>query len=143
MRRAIGMSLLVCIVLEAASLAATGRHRVEEGDYVGGGIHGIVGVNSRAGADFGAVTFSGGNERYVRVKVHDASGLRTVGEVAQNLDVDVSPEVSHTFCGNTPRPVPIKPGVDVVVYLYSGTCNSTEPAVATTGSVRATFSRHR
>lgn len=139
MRRGIAISVLVCIVLSTGTVAANRRHRVEEANYVGGGIHGVLGVNSRAGADFGAVTFSAGDERYVRVKVRDDSGLPTVGEVAQNLDVDVAPEISHTFCGTTPRPVRIKPGVDVVVYLYSGTCSSTQPAIATTGAVRATF----
>ncbi len=116
--------------------------RSESGTYLGGGIQGVIGVSGAGQENLGAVRFEGGTERFVSVVVEDANGLPVAGEVAQNLDSDTSPEVSYMFCGETEKPLKIKPGVEVIVYVYEGTCGSS-PSLPTTGEVTAEFSARR
>jgi hypothetical protein len=141
-RRLIGIATIVTLML--LGTASAGKHRrVESDDYLGGGIAGVVGVNSQALIDVGSAHFQGGPERFVNVTVEDETGRPVLGEVGQNLDSDEEPEISYFFCGNTDKAVKIKPRYDVTVYLYSGRCEDGTPSLPVGGTVAATFTKKK
>lgn len=144
-RTRIATAAVAALALAALpGLAQAGKRapRTESGTYMAGGIQGVIGVNSALQEDLGAVRLPGGAEKFVSVRVEDASGFAIAGEVAQNLDADASPEISYAFCGATEKPVKINPNVEVVVFLYEGACG-TDPSTPTSGEVLAEFSTKR
>lgn len=136
----IGLCLALGVVGALAGPAHSGGKRVESGDYTGGGVEGVVGLSGSGQADVGAVRFDGGPERYVSAEVVDATGRRVAAEVVQLGDPDQPPLVAKAFCGKTARPVKIRPGIPVQVYVYFGEGCGGEPVSApTTGTITAVF----
>jgi hypothetical protein len=102
----------------------------EQGGYV-----------TAAGNNVGGVAFTPApGEAYVSVTITDTAGQPVSGMIAQDTNGDNLTDTSAGFCGATTEPVPIDPAYNVVVYVFEGPCSDTTPAVATTGTVTATFS---
>lgn len=80
-------------------------------------------------------------DKYVKVKVDDASGQKVVGYIDQgDVDGNGIGDLVHYFCGEHPAAVPITAGVPVGVNIYSGTCDDGSTAVVTSGDIKVTFS---
>lgn len=142
MRTIIAIATVATVML--GSTATAGKtQREETDDYLGAGIAGVVGINSQSLIDLGSAHFRGGSERFVSVTIADETGSSILGEVAQNLDSDAAPEISHFFCGETTKPLRVKPRVDVVVYLYSGRCENGDLSIPISGTVTATFTKQK
>ena len=140
--------LAVSLLVLAGSIAgtavgATRRPRTETAEYTAGGINGLLGVGWE-GMNVGSVWFPPGSERYVSVEIVDDNGLAIWGRVAQDLDGDDYPDITHDFCGGTDGPVRIEPQVQVAIVLYNGVCpGGNSPSIATSGTVTGTFSKRR
>ena len=79
-------------------------------------------------------------DRYVKIKVTDASGQNVGGYVSQgDTNGDGIGDLFGDFCGAHSSPVPITPGRPLKVSVYSGTCADGSPSVVTTGTIKATF----
>lgn len=93
---------------------------------------GVAGGN-RGCATFGVLP----QERFVNVRIVDASGLPVPGFIAQSD----RPSEWIPFCGATARPIRIKSGVEMVVWAFAyqppnlPACTGT----ATTGDITSTF----
>ncbi len=136
------MALTLALILgtSVAANAAAAPRRVEKGDYMGGGIHGAVGISGSGQADFGAVRFDGGGERRVHATVEDATGRPVVAEIVQLADPGQPPLVSHVFCGETEKPVRVWPHQQVHVYVYYGQgCGGEVVSTPTQGTITAVF----
>ncbi|MDQ3981553.1 MAG: hypothetical protein M3271_02595 [Actinomycetota bacterium] len=131
-------AIAAAAVLASASLGAAGSAaaRTQTLEYVGGGI--TTGperaVYLRAGDNVGATVFRGGPERFVTIEIADRHGLPVTGIVSQ------PDEESVHICGETDRPLRIKPYENVTVFLMNGACGG-GASVVTTGTVTATFTR--
>lgn len=141
-KKTIGLFLALTAVGALGSPAHSGGQRVESGDYTAGGLQGVLGLSGSGQADIGAVRFDGGSERFVSAEVVDATGLPVSAEVVQLGDPDQPPLVAKSFCGKTTRPVKVRPGIPVHVYVYFGEgCGGQPVSAPTTGTITATFTR--
>jgi hypothetical protein len=130
------------LVASLGGPAQSGTRRVEKGSYTGGGIAGVIGVSGTGQADFGAVRFDGGRERFVSVTVTDSSGRPVVAEVAQLTNGNQTQILSSMLCGETDRPVKVNPGMHVYVYVYYGQgCGGEAVSAPTSGTITAVFTR--
>ena len=138
-------AILTGLVL-ALSVASVGAAptRVEKASYVGGTPPGLALKWALADKGVGGVVLPGGSERFVSVVVEDDMGLPTNISITQDTTGDGVPEEAVDACGETTRPIPIKPHVDVVVYIFQEPCNLPTPSgLASSGTVTATFTRGR
>jgi hypothetical protein len=88
------------------------------------------------------VTFTPRNgERFVSVTITDKSGLPADAFVGQDLDGDGLEDVSQHICGATTSPIALKKGADVMIYTQEGPCEDGTNAMATFGTISATFTR--
>lgn len=97
---------------------------------------GATGIDSERGYLAAEITFPAGPERFLSVVIADDSGAAIPAEVVQD-------DVVATFCGETAKPVRIRPNFPVTVEIFSGPCPEEGAGAATRGVVEATFSRHR
>lgn len=142
MRRAIALALSTVCLLAGAAAAATGSRTVSRTyepvvvspSFPQGGVQSSSTMTLRTRA----------HEHYVTVAIQDDSGLTVPGEIRQDLDGDDEADTTYEFCGSTPAPVEIEPGVRVTIAMLTGSCgDETDPSsygVWTTGTVTATFS---
>jgi hypothetical protein len=93
------------------------------------------------GVDTGCNEFATSvTERYVSVKVTDASGQPTNWYLAQDTDsANTGLEIFASGCGETAAPVPITPGLALRVQV-AAVGGPDCPGVATTGDVTVTLS---
>ena len=79
-------------------------------------------------------------ERAVSIVLSDAQTDNISATVSQDLDGDGSRDSYVEICDRTERPFRIDPSVEVLVSVQEGFCNGA-PSFATTGEVKATFTR--
>jgi len=81
-------------------------------------------------------------DRRVALRLTDASGLAVPGEIAEDVNGDGTGDVRlGTFCSRTGAPIRLRhPGVQLVVYVYVGTCEGV-PSAPTFGQGVVTFTR--
>ncbi|HEX2240117.1 MAG TPA: hypothetical protein VHJ82_03095 [Actinomycetota bacterium] len=61
----------------------------------------------------------GPGEVFVKVSVADSSGAQPFGILAQDTDESTpASEIFAEFCGETPQPIPVTPGLELRVSLY-------------------------
>ena len=147
MRRSLITALALALVvtgLVPAQAAKKKTTRVAEADYFATMCVETVPCAFWKGSplgNFSAVEFPMGvGEKYVSIEVFDQTGQPVRGGI--NVDGDGSPETQETslgtFCGKTEKPIKVVRG-PITVFVGSGTCDG-QPAVATYGTVKATFS---
>lgn len=158
MKRLISVALMVGLVAASMVVPAEAKkkkkkaarvERVVEVPYTGGGL----GVASPA-ASGGFCRFSDPaalecdeipttvTDRYVKIELKDASGLKQAGFISQgDVDGDGIGDLFGDFCGAHTEPVELlSPGANLRVSFYNGTCMDGTPSVVTTGVIVATFS---
>jgi hypothetical protein len=134
--------LLVPLVplLAAAPAGAGLRARTQELTYTtGANVDGVIsGDTTIQGKRYGSVDFGvRRGERWLDLRLTDASGLPVLAEVSQDTNGDGDADLSTTVCGATTKPVALKARVVTVTVLY-GTCG-TGVSAPTTGTAVATI----
>jgi hypothetical protein len=79
------------------------------------------------------------NEKYVSLTAMDQTGGKVYFYVNQS-STPPAPGSGGDFCGSTDQPLRIYPGASVNIWIWQGSCADGSPALATTGSIEATFS---
>ena len=96
-----------------------------------------------AGGTFGGgPVATGGEENYVKIEVTDQSGQTVYVSVGQDPDGDGFSDSFGDVCGTSgdePLSVPA-PGSEVSAFVFVGTCPDGTPSIATSGTVKLTFS---
>lgn len=141
-----GKTASLCLaLLLAGSLSAQGSprgRRVEQAAYMGGGVAGVLGLSAAGQENFGAARFQAGPERYVTVRVEDASGRPVASELVQLGGSGQPPLTAKAFCGQTERPVRVLPNHPVHVYVYYGQgCDGEVVSAPTRGTIEAVFTK--
>lgn len=119
------------------------KPRVAEGTYEmpALGVPGVVGTAALGGA-FEFATLS--TENYISVEITDDGGGSPTFTMSQDSDPSTpSYEIMGTWCGSTPEPVEISPGLALRVSVYT-TPGPEQPSCAgpaTSGTIKATFTR--
>ena len=80
-------------------------------------------------------------EKFVGIVIEDDSGYPARAVVGQDLDGDRVAEVTEEICGATEEPIKLRKRAVVMVYTQEGACDDGTMAVATFGTVTATFTR--
>lgn len=105
------------------------------------GIPGVVGSPALGGAfEFPTMT----TENYISVEITDDAGGDVTFTMSQNSDDSSTQyEIIGTWCGATGEPVQIVPGLPVRVSVYTmpGPDQPTCMGPATSGTMKATFTR--
>ena len=78
-------------------------------------------------------------EHFVSIVVADKAGMPTRAVVGQDLDGDGVEDVSQEICGASTAPIALKKGATVLVWTQEGPCEDGTNAMATVGTVTATF----
>lgn len=84
------------------------------------------------------------DDQYIKIEVEDSSGQKVWGFISQG-DLDgngVNDDGYAQFCGSHEDTQPLAaPGTPILgIYAYSGACDSGEPSIMTTGTIKITFS---
>lgn len=95
-----------------------------------------------AGGTFGGgPVATGGEENFVKVEVTDQSGQTVYVGLGQDTDGDGFSDGFGDVCGSTEEPLAVPaPGSEVSAFVYVGTCPDGTPSIATSGTVKLTFS---
>jgi hypothetical protein len=83
--------------------------------------------------------------KYLRLQIKDQSGTSTYAVVSQDLDGDDVGDADYpNVCGKTAKPIKIRPGYEVTVFINAGPGGDPPcSGVGTSGTVRAIFSNLR
>ena len=145
MKRFFVLLLVVGMVLGALTTAEAAKkkkkskkvRRVVSEDYVAPAYF----YWAPTGDNIGGVSIpAGAGERFVSINIKDDSGMAVSAGAGQDPEGD-NTYTATPFCTKTDKPLPIEPGLEVIVFVYVGPCTSPAgPALATQGTVTATFS---
>ncbi|HEY7876391.1 MAG TPA: hypothetical protein VIG64_14845, partial [Actinomycetota bacterium] len=138
----LGLVLALCVSAVPA-LAGGAKSRTASGEY------NTVTVSDAdpsgpivAGRIANGVTFeTKPGERFVEVYIEDESGLPVRAVVGQDLDGDATEDVKEEICGATTAPIKLRKNAVVMVWTQEGACADGTNAVATFGTITATFTR--
>ena len=141
MKKTIAVALTAALIGAAfvAGPADAGRKKTRkaEGVYNGG-----AGVATLYAVDFGGATFpTKSSERYVKVKLTDATGEPVGFGIGQDPEGDSSAPPFAYGCGKTKGAVPIQGGYNVIIFVGEAqgqACGS--PSVGTKGTISITLS---
>jgi hypothetical protein len=76
------------------------------------------------------------NERFLMLRIEDATGLPVAGRVYSGAEEPVE------ICGESPEPIDVRFSGEILVHLVGGNCLDGTPSTPTTGTVEARlFSR--
>jgi hypothetical protein len=141
MRRSIVVMLILGVLLGAMLPAQAGKKktRTATADYFAPA---YLSWNPTGEHNIGGVNFpTGSGERYVSIEIEDTTGMDVSAAVGQDPEGDGT-VTTTPFCTSTAEPVPIDPGLEVTVFVFVGPCTDPAgPALATQGTVTATFSK--
>ena len=138
----IGVVGMVLLAVPASGSPASERTKSGEYHVVAGELN--ESDPSLQGEFSNAVNFTPRRgERFVEVDIDDRSGMPTRAIVVQQKDTDTGPRrvLEEEICGKTKSPIRIRTNLDVTVAVQDGPCADGTNAAATTGTVKATFSR--
>ena len=136
------MGALVSPPVHASQSAErTAERRYEAPGLIHGTYVGVVTFASNQPDRFIGFVFldAEANETRASFRIDDALGQKVAGRVIQNVDGDRHPETDVSFCGSTEGPIPIVPAQWLTVYVHQGPCADGTPAIASRGTVTATF----
>jgi hypothetical protein len=141
MKKLISLSLAFGLVL-VPGISQAKKSRTDTGEYNTIVISPEEDSPSVSGGYSNGVVFTPRKgERFVEIALEDQLGMPTRAIVMQDYDGDGQNEVAHEICGATERPIKFRMGVDITVSAQEGPCTNGTNAMATFGTVTATFSR--
>lgn len=143
-RRLVALTAVALLTGLPIASATANAERTKSGQY-----HVVVGsINesdpSAEGEFSNAVTFTPrAQETFVVVSIEDRSGLPTRALVVQERQSEHGPRyvLKKEICGSTDEPIAIRSQLEVTVLVQDGPCADGTTAVATFGTVTATFTR--
>lgn len=93
------------------------------------------------GDNIGGVKFATGpDDKFISLEIEDNFGQDVSAAAGQDPEGDGT-VTTTPFCTKTEEPLAIEPGLEVTVFVFIGPCTTPlGPAVATQGTVTATFS---
>jgi hypothetical protein len=141
MKKLIALALCLAVVA-IPGVSNAGKSRTESGEYNTIVVNPDEESPSAEGSYSNGVTFTPRKgERLIEVVVEDELGLPTRALVGQDLDGDGVTDVAHEICGATEAPIKFRKMIDVTVSAQEGPCDDGTNAMATFGTVTATFTR--
>lgn len=96
-----------------------------------------------AGGQFGGgPVATGATDNFVTWEVTDSMGQDVWVQMGQDTDGDLQAETDiGSACTKTDKALPVPaPGQQISVFVYIGTCDDGTPSLATSGTVKITFS---
>ncbi len=82
---------------------------------------GVFGAGLCAPGTIGCIPFPlAQGEKYVSLTINDSTGALVFASITQDIDGDNMPDESVDICGKTDKPVKVKPGVEVLVFIWEG-----------------------
>ena len=140
MKRFISLSLVLGLVL-VPGISQAKKSRTDTGEYNTIIIRPGDSPNVSGQYSNGVVFTPRRGERFVEIVLEDRLGMPARAIVSQDYDGDGQDEFAHEICGATDRPLKFRMGVDIKVAAQEGPCTDGTNAMATFGTVTATFSR--
>jgi hypothetical protein len=148
MKKLVATSILVGLLagalvapVEAAKRKPKSRSAQGSYDNPALGIPGVAGSGAAGGFyEFAVMP----KERKVAIKIVDDGGQAVTATLSQNTNPDTPQwEIFATICGKTSKPLAIAPNLAVRVSVYTtpGRDQFTCTGVASSGTIKATFSR--
>ncbi len=134
------LALVLCIGAAPAVAGAKQNGRTVTGEYNTIKFY-IRGDAPRGRFTNGVVFKPRPGERFVSVSLQDDSGFTARAMVGQDLDGDRVEDVSQEVCGATDEPIRLRKDAVVMVWAQEGPCQNGTAAMATFGTVTATFTR--
>lgn len=144
MTRKIALFALALMLLGAAvpALAKSAKERTTTGEYNTATVDTDDPSSITAGRFSNVVSFTPRkDERFVSVSLTDKSGLPARAVVGQDVDGDGTEDVTAEICGATTAPIALKKNATVLVSAQEGPCEDGTNAMATFGTVTATFTK--
>ncbi len=150
-RKAIAVALAVGLLTGAmAAPVEAGKkkkkpkrvERVVEFDYVCP-CPGFYQFGSATGTNFGGGPLAVGAESYIKITAEDASGTAVLVNVNQDTDGDGfnDPVVEVCATDEAPKePAEINPGLEMRLFITTGTCEDGSPSVPVGGTLTITLS---
>ena len=144
----LAIGLIGGLLVSPSAMAAKkkAKPRVYEGTYgCPCGVHGAGPASAAWRLGSGEGGFEVGvlsNEKTIDLEITDDSGLPVYFQIAQDVDGDGT-FYEHDVavgCGKTEEPGALERGAPIIVFVQSGNCDNTGPAMATGGSFKATLS---
>ncbi len=144
MKRYLVVLLALSMVVAAMTSAHAGKKkapkkttRVESADYFAPA---YFSWNPTGEHNIGGVSFPTTlTDNFVSIEIEDTTGQPVSAAAGQDTEGDGTVTTTD-FCTSTEEPLPIEPGLEVVVFVFVGPCTSPPgPAFATQGTVTATF----
>lgn len=151
MRKLLVLSLIACLATTAALASPASakkkkkkpKPRVVTAQYMTPAL-GAAGAGACSSADgIGCVDLGApsGTERYVSIGIADSLPTAPYAEAGQDMDADGIVDNAVGFCGQTEAPIPIQPGLAVVVFIWEGPGATPPcPGGSSSGTVTGTFS---
>ena len=141
MKKLLSLTLALAVVaVPGVSLA--GKARTESGEYNTLVVEPDENKPSAEGQFANGVAFTPRKgERFIEVVIEDQLGMPTRAVVGQDLDGDGVDDVSQEVCGASEAPIKFRRGIDIHVSAQEGPCADGTTAVATFGTITATFTR--
>ena len=131
--------LVAASLLSPANAADTRRTVTETYSIMSGFISGNSQGSFQIGTNWAIFTPRAG-ETHISLSIEDATGGPVVGRVFF-FNAGRWSDREAEFCSATDRPLRVRPGDDVYVGAYLGTCSDGTLSLVTTGTITATFSR--
>lgn len=143
-RRLAAMTAVALLAAVPIASATPDAERTKSGQY-----HVVAGSfnesdPSAEGEFSNAVTFAPrAQERFVMVSIEDRSGFPTRALVVQERQSAYGPRyvLKKEICGSTDEPIAIRSQLEVTVLVQDGPCADGTTALATFGTVTATFTK--
>lgn len=156
MKRTIAVALALGLLVGAFAMPAeAGKkkkkrkpkrvERVVEWDYVCP-CPGVIQLGSLAGTNIGGGPLAPGlGETYVKITSADTSGLPVLVSINQDLDGDGGNNLVADFCAHPEAPedqeaVEINEGLEMRLFIATGTCEDGSPSIPLGGTLTVTLS---
>ncbi len=143
---AVGLIGGLLIAPDAMAAKKKKKPRIYEGTYsCPCGVHIANGIGPawRLGSGEGGFEVTVlSHEKKISLEVTDDSGLPVFFQITQDVDGDgtIYEHDVASGCGKSEEPGVLEPGAPIVVFVQSGNCANTGPALATGGTFKATLS---
>jgi hypothetical protein len=141
MKKLLAATLLLGLVITPAVSQAK-KSRTDSGEYNTLIISPDTEEPSASGEFHNGVVFTPRRgERFIGIVLEDKMGMTARAVLTQDFDGDGQDDFAREICGATASPIKFRPGIDIEVSAQDGPCTDGTNALATFGTIKATFTR--